>query len=149
MGIQKIEIGDIFEVPTAIGNAYIQYMAEVDQTTLIRLLPGVYHEPVDLEKLVQQKERYICFVPLGIALRRKYIRKVGFSEVKKFKVPKYFKDVEKVCGVFKGWEITNIQNNEWNCLRYSGNGPYCKLYRFSQGRDTETHKTGAFHAAGK
>ena len=90
MGIQKIEIGDIFEVPTAIGNAYIQYMAEVDQTTLIRLLPGVYHEPVDLEKLVQQKERYICFVPLGIALRRKYIRKVGFSEVKKFKVPKYF-----------------------------------------------------------
>ena len=30
-----------------------------------------------------------------------------------------------------------------NCLRYSGNGPYCKLYRFSQGRDTETHKTGA------
>ena len=49
MGIQKIEIGDIFEVPTAIGNAYIQYMAEVDQTTLIRLLPGVYHEPVDLE----------------------------------------------------------------------------------------------------
>ena len=102
MGIQKIEIGDIFEVPTAIGNAYIQYMAEVDQTTLIRLLPGVYHEPVDLEKLAQQKERYICFVPLGIALRRKYIRKVGFSEVKKFKVPKYFKDVEKVCGVFKG-----------------------------------------------
>ena len=55
MGIQKIEIGDIFEVPTAIGNAYIQYMAEVDQTTLIRLLPGVYHEPVDLEKLAQQK----------------------------------------------------------------------------------------------
>ena len=90
---KKIEIGDIFEVPTAIGNAYIQYMAEVDQTTLIRLLPGVYHEPVDLEKLVQQKERYICFVPLGIALRRKYIRKVGFSEVKKFKVPKYFKTV--------------------------------------------------------
>lgn len=34
-------------------------------------------------------------------------------------------------------------------IRYSGNGPYCKLYRFSQGRDTETHKTGAFHAAGK
>ena len=66
---KKIEIGDIFEVPTAIGNAYIQYMAEVDQTTLIRLLPGVYHEPVDLEKLAQQKERYICFVPLGIALR--------------------------------------------------------------------------------
>ena len=28
MGTQKIEIGDIFEVPTAIGNAYIQYMAE-------------------------------------------------------------------------------------------------------------------------
>ena len=105
MGIQKIEIGDIFEVPTAIGNAYIQYMAEVDQTTLIRLLPGVYHEPVDLEKLAQQKERYICFVPLGIALRRKYIRKVGFSEVKKFKVPKYFKTVETVCGVFKGWVI--------------------------------------------
>ena len=39
--------------------------------------------------------------------------------------------------------------NDGNCLRYSGNGPYCKLYRFSQGRDTETHKTGAFHAAGK
>ena len=107
MGTQKIEIGDIFEVPTAIGNAYIQYMAEVDQTTLIRLLPGVYHEPVDLEKLVQQKERYICFVPLGIALRRKYIRKVGFSEVKKFQVPKYFKTVETVCGVFKGWVIVN------------------------------------------
>ena len=37
MGTQKIEIGDIFEVPTAIGNAYIQYMAEVDQTTLSHL----------------------------------------------------------------------------------------------------------------
>ena len=41
MGTQKIEIGDICEVPTAIGNAYIQYMAEVDQTTLIRLLCSV------------------------------------------------------------------------------------------------------------
>ena len=60
-----------------------------------------------MEKLAQQKERYICFVPLGIALRRKYIRKVGFSEVKKFKVPKYFKTVETVCGVFKGWVIVN------------------------------------------
>ena len=117
MRTQKIEIGDIFEVPTAIGNAYIQYMAEVNQVTLIRLLPGVYHEPVDLEKLVQQKERYICFVPLGIALRRKYIRKVGFSDVKKFKVPKYFRGVEKVCGVFKGWVITNIQNNEWRLVK--------------------------------
>ena len=29
-------------------------------------------------------------------------------------------------------------HNDGNCLRYSGNGPYCKLYRFSQGRDTET-----------
>lgn len=68
---KKIEIGDIFEVPTAIGNAYIQYMAEVNQVTLIRLLPGVYHEPVDLEKLVQQKERYICFVPLGNSFTKK------------------------------------------------------------------------------
>ena len=85
MGTQKIEIGDIFEVPTAIGNAYIQYMAEVDQTTLIRLLPGVYHEPVDLEKLVQQKERYICFVPLGIAYEENTFAKSAFPKSKSSK----------------------------------------------------------------
>ena len=38
---KKIEIGDIFEVPTAIGNAYINTWP-VDQTTLLRLLPRVY-----------------------------------------------------------------------------------------------------------
>ena len=38
---KKIEIGDIFEVPTAIGNACLQDMAEANQVTWIRLLPGV------------------------------------------------------------------------------------------------------------
>ena len=69
------------------------------------------------------------------------------SEVKnKEKEIKYYSGQYWCSGSYYGYPY---YHNDGNCLRYSGNGPYCKLYRFSQGRDTETHKTGAFHAAGK
>mgnify|MGYP000727225463 CR=1 FL=1 len=53
------------------------------------------------------------------------------SEVKnKKKKVKYYSGQYWCSGSYSGYPY---YHNDGNCLRYSGNGPYCKLYRFSQG----------------
>jgi hypothetical protein len=66
-------IGDIFEISTPAGLAYVQHTHETKEMgQLIRVLPGLFHNrPVDFPSLAQQKELYFIFYPLEGALRAK------------------------------------------------------------------------------
>ncbi len=68
-----LKIGDIAEIKTPRGLAYIQYThASEHAGELIRVLPGLYtSRPASFFELASQKELYFIFYPLTYALRAK------------------------------------------------------------------------------
>jgi len=67
----KAAIGDIFEIETPAGLAYIQYThASLDMGQLVRVLPGLFRmRPTDFAGLAKQRELYFVFYTLEYALR--------------------------------------------------------------------------------
>lgn len=70
------KIGDIVEIETSSGLAYVQFTEK--HTTpptfgeLVRVLPGLHNtRPSDFSALAQKKESYFVFTPLRLACRRK------------------------------------------------------------------------------
>jgi hypothetical protein len=78
-----LRFGDIVEIPTKSGYAYVQYTHRIPQWgALIRVLPGIYkRRPADLKKLADRPERFVTFFPVTIAVHRKIFKVVGHSEV--------------------------------------------------------------------
>ena len=71
------EIGDLIEIKTPEGLAYVQYTAKHTDPPvfgeLIRILPGLYKaRPDDFSVLANQKERYFVFTPITRACRKKW-----------------------------------------------------------------------------
>jgi hypothetical protein len=71
------KIGDIVEIKTPKGLAYVQYTAKHTAPPvfgeLIRVLPGLYESPpVDLSALAKEKEKYFVFTPITFACRKKW-----------------------------------------------------------------------------
>jgi hypothetical protein len=68
------QIGDVIEIETRGGLAYVQYTHEHREPprwgSLLRVLPGLYDRQPDLTKLVLEEERFSVFFPLHAALRR-------------------------------------------------------------------------------
>lgn len=103
----KIEIGDIFEIDTPAGKAYLHYVYK-DKVIgdLIRVLPGLYPEkPNNLTDLASLKERYMIFFPLSAAFNKKIVRNVGQFNLSTYTKPRYMRDTHKVRGEFLGWHI--------------------------------------------
>ena len=78
-----VRIGDVIELDTAVGLAYGQVTHRVPlYGTLIRVLSRVAHErPISLPDLVQGPERFWVFFPVGAALKRGLVRKIGNASV--------------------------------------------------------------------
>ncbi len=68
---KKPRIGDVYELSTEAGLAYIQYThLTEDELPLVRVLPGLYDSrPGDIASLVQQRECYFTYYVLPYALR--------------------------------------------------------------------------------
>ena len=64
---RRFRLGDVVEVTTAGGLAYVQYSAHHPlMGKFVRVLPGSYEtRPTDLDALVAGKERFFTFVHLG------------------------------------------------------------------------------------
>ena len=80
------KIGDIVEIKTSSGLAYVQYTANHTMPPvfgqLVRVLPGLHNtRPSDFSALAQKKENYFVFTPLGLACRRKQGTIVGNEPV--------------------------------------------------------------------
>src|ERR1700733_13666146 len=105
MRIQKPHIGDIYELRTNNGLAYVQYTHEAeDRSQLIRVLPGVYSSrPVDIAMLSQQRELYFTFTVLMNALRKKELNLISNQPVPEWAKP--FPTMRKVAGRARGGKI--------------------------------------------
>lgn len=105
----KTKLGDIFEIETPKGKAYLHYIFKSKSgIDLIRVLQGLYQErPVNFDDLVKSKERYmISFPPLSIACKRKILEQVGHYPADGFKKPKYMRTVHLIPGV-DAWDIVD------------------------------------------
>jgi hypothetical protein len=82
----KVDIGDVVEIPTKLGNAYAQfsnYHSEPPKFgALLRVLPGLFRErPIDFARLIAGKEVFSTFFPLQAAVNRGIVRIVGREPV--------------------------------------------------------------------
>lgn len=77
------QIGDILEVETPVGFAYLQYThEEPSMGSLVRILPGLYQSrPKDVSDLVRKEEVYFTFYTLKDSLRKRYIRIISNETV--------------------------------------------------------------------
>lgn len=111
--MKKIKLGDIFEITTPKGKAYLHYVNK-DKTTgeLIRVLQGLYkEEPTDLDKLVGSSELFYVSFPLSYAYKKGIVKVVGNYNPLIFDIPKYMRSEHIIKGNFLGWHIINT--NTW------------------------------------
>lgn len=80
---KKPKIGDIIEIKTTSGLAYIQYTHDTEALgELVRILPGLFSaRPLDFAALARQKELYFVFYTLMHALRRNLVEIVAHQPV--------------------------------------------------------------------
>ncbi|HXE35194.1 MAG TPA: ribonuclease E inhibitor RraB [Verrucomicrobiae bacterium] len=73
MGYKKPVIGDICEIETPAGLAYVQYTHEDEgMGQLVRVLPGLFNKrPLQFGDLAKERELYFTFYTLEGALRKK------------------------------------------------------------------------------
>jgi hypothetical protein len=106
----KIKIGDIFEINTSKGKAYLHYIHKDPKIgrELVRVLPGLYAErPASFDKLAGSKELYMIFFPVSAANKKKIVMNVGHYSADNFTKPKYMRTEHNVRGEFLGWHITD------------------------------------------
>lgn len=108
----RIKLGDIFEIETPKGKAYLHYIFKTKSgIDLIRVLQGLYQElPENFGDLVRSKERYMIFFPLGAANYRKIVKRVGFYPADEFEKPQYMRTEHSMPGV-TAWDI--VDTDTW------------------------------------
>lgn len=75
---KRLTIGDVYEIATPTGLAYVQYTHDdPDKSELVRVLPGLYATRPNIKELTQQKELYFVFYLIGHALRRGHVKLVS------------------------------------------------------------------------
>ena len=101
----KAAIGDILEINTGSGLAYIQYTHQhPDMGALVRILPGLYpSRPGDFVELAQQRELYFTFYPLRYALPKRETQVVSHQPVPEW--AKSYPMMRHSNGGSSGWMI--------------------------------------------
>lgn len=107
----RLKGGDVFEIVTPKGKAYIQYVFNNDTIgELIRVLPGVYeNQPHNLAEIVDKKEEYFVHFPVKAANKQKIIELIGNFELPHdLEIPKKFRTLKKDRdGNQIGWQIVD------------------------------------------
>lgn len=82
---KRASIGDLIEVETPRGLAYVQYSHRSPRSgALIRVLPGFFEtRPNSFEKIVAEKERFYAFFPVDAAVAQNLVTVVANEEVPK------------------------------------------------------------------
>ncbi len=76
---KKTEIGDVLEIPTKLGLAYVQFSHYHEKPprmgAVIRVLPGFFPEqPKEFQAIADKEERYYTFFPVQAAVAVKYLQ---------------------------------------------------------------------------
>jgi hypothetical protein len=114
--MKKIVIGDIFEITTPKGKAYLYFIYRHENPKtgreLARVLPGLHTErPESFDRLAGSKEQFMVFFPVSAASKKKIIEKVGHYPAHRFPKPKYTRSEHSVREEFLGWHI--IDTDTW------------------------------------
>ncbi len=118
--MKKIKEGDIFEIKTSRGRAYLHYIyLDTTGIELIRILPGRYEDrPVNFDTLATKPEKYMVSFPLAAANRRKIVEKVGYYSSQDFKKPPFMRTEHNVRGEFLGWHIVNTNTLQRELVKH-------------------------------
>jgi len=105
-----IELGDVFEIKTINGYAYMQCVdipGNNDEVELVKVYYDIYTErPSEIEAIINNDFFYIRF-PLKASYRRKIVEKAGYLPLpQNFEIPNYFR-AENMFG--EGWQIVNAK----------------------------------------
>jgi hypothetical protein len=129
---KKTRIGDILEVPTKKGLAYVQFSHEHKAPPcmgpIIRFLPGFHRErPKDLHEVANQKELYYTFFHAPLAVKLGQFQVAGNAAVPDFaKAFPLFRngDINPSTGQYfdncwlwdgtKSWKINEFSNEQLN-----------------------------------
>ena len=85
---KKAKIGDVFEIKTPAGLAYVQYTHDHPSLgQLVRVLPGLYPTRPVVPKLTQDKELYFVFYILNYSLRDGLVQSVSNEPVPEWARP--------------------------------------------------------------
>jgi hypothetical protein len=84
--MKRPQIGDIIEIPTAVGLAYAQYTHQHDKPpkmgALIRVFDRIFdRRPTDWSDIAASPVRFSTFTPLSVAVHRGTFKVVGHHEV--------------------------------------------------------------------
>jgi hypothetical protein len=112
MPMDKIEIGDVFQIETSKGNGYFQYVDTDDNIgELIKVFPGVFKDIPTVEELAEFSNSdltYYVFFPLKAAASKGIVTSVARVPMpKNFKKPKFMRSKLMVKGEFLGWHIVD------------------------------------------
>ncbi|CAG0988535.1 hypothetical protein METP2_02424 [Methanosarcinales archaeon] len=107
----RIKLGDIFEINTPKGKAYLHYIHKDSVTgELVRVLQGLYSErPANLDKLADSEERYIVSFPLTAATKQKIVEPVGNYPTSNYSKPKLMRTEHNIRGEFLGWHLVDTE----------------------------------------
>jgi hypothetical protein len=86
---KKAQFGDIVEIKTPAGLAYVQYTHDGGSMgELVRVLPGLFTaRPTEFAELVKQKELYFVFYTLAYSLRKNLAEIVSHQHVPQWAQP--------------------------------------------------------------
>lgn len=111
--VARIKVGDVFEVDTPRGKAYIQYVSHNEMIgELIRVLPGVYDKiPDNIKEIVTGKEEYFVHFPVKAAKKQKIVELISnFDLPKGLEIPKKFRtEIMNNDGNLVGWHIVDYE----------------------------------------
>lgn len=109
--MRKIRLGDIFEIETSKGKAYLQYVWHDELTgEMIRVLSQFYtSRPADFEELVFAQERFVVSFPAAAAMRKGIVERVGNLPVVGFVKPTLMRTKHSIRGEFLGWHIVDTK----------------------------------------
>ncbi|MBS1665186.1 MAG: hypothetical protein JST68_29340 [Bacteroidetes bacterium] len=87
----KVQIGDIFEIDTSIGKAYLHYeYRDESMGEIVRVLQGLYaSQPDELIRLAESKERFMVYFPSMAAFKKKIVKYAGHHDCKGFLKPEF------------------------------------------------------------
>ena len=107
--MKRAKPGDIFEINTNKGKAYLHYIYnDPHNGDFIRVLPGLYNEkPSNIKELIYEKERSIINFPIKVAYSRKLVEYVDSVSLDGFSKPQLMRSDHRGPVKFLGWRIVN------------------------------------------
>lgn len=109
--MKKIQLGDIFEIETSKGLAYLQYVWQDKLTGEMIKVWGQFYASrlTDFQEMVSDKERFIISFPVAAGMRKGIIKRVGNLPIVGFVKPSFMRTKHSIRGEFLGWHIVDTE----------------------------------------